>query len=90
MEKNILFGTKKCLECDGWGTIKDISDKEIDCPMCSGAGVRIDNRFADLIKRYNPLINRRDFISFLKELAELEGDKLADAYQRGERENVKK
>jgi len=77
----VLFETKTCGECSGVGSLDGV-----DCPVCHGAGVQIDNDLPDIIKRFHPLITRRDFVQFLRVLMATMSGKLADAYERGRKD----
>ena len=74
---DLLNYSRPCSECEGTGKIKD----EV-CKKCEGNGVQLDNRVAETVLKYYPG-DRAKMAQCVKELYEIQGVKLEEAYVRG-------
>jgi len=86
---NILSTTIKCKDCDGVGKLQVPSKestggtKDEACKTCHGSGMVIDNKVADIIKKYCPALERAEFPKMLTEIYDHYERKLTDSYSRG-------
>lgn len=93
MFMDMLNQTIKCDACGGIGKMtvgrtdnEGTPEKEEVCKKCNGSGIVLDNKIGEIIKKYAPAIERRDFPKMMSEIYAHYEDKLQDSYDRGVRD----
>lgn len=82
--RDLLNYSKPCEKCAGAGKIgKDT------CPECSGSGAVLDGRIMDLLISKLPDTPKARLGILAKNIYDIYGDKLEEAYKRGETDGKK-